>query len=252
MVGAVALILPNVIGAQWIAPVQAERARHRPTLVLERHGVIVGQGLRAAMPAGLRALAADFLWLRANLSWERRDLDATKENLHLVIAMDPRPLVFWINGARMLAYDLPGWRVAALAGRGPVPDGVRRRIGEDQAQRALAWLDEARRFHPDSPAVFIESANISFNCLHDPIAAAAAYRRAALQPEAPRYAARLHAEMLRRAGRKAEALAWLVALHPGLPRDEEAAAADLVLARIRDLETELGLSPEQRYREPVL
>jgi hypothetical protein len=60
--------------------------------------------------------------------------------------------------------------------------------------------------------------------------------------------ARLHAEMLRRAGRKAEALAWLVQLHPQLPVNDEAAGADVVLGRIRDLERELAVPAERRFR----
>jgi hypothetical protein len=67
-------------------------------------------------------------------------------------------------------------------------------------------------------------------------------------PGGPYYAARLHAEMLRRAGRKAEALAWLVQLHPQLPRNDEAAAADVVLERIRELEHELGVPADRAYR----
>ncbi|MEY2880893.1 MAG: hypothetical protein RLZZ15_3273, partial [Verrucomicrobiota bacterium] len=35
---------------------------------------------------------------------------------------------------------------------------------------------------------------------------------------------------------------------PQLPRDDEAAAADLVLARIRDLEKELAVPAMQTYR----
>jgi hypothetical protein len=62
--------------------------------------------------------------------------------------------------------------------------------------------------------------------------------------------ARLHAEVLRRAGRKAEALAWLVKLHPTLPAGDDGAAADVVLGRIRDLERELQVGREQAYRPP--
>jgi hypothetical protein len=54
--------------------------------------------------------------------------------------------------------------------------------------------------------------------------------------------------MLRRIGRKAEALAWLIELHPALPPHDEAAAADAVLGRIRELESELGVPAERTYR----
>jgi hypothetical protein len=58
----------------------------------------------------------------------------------------------------------------------------------------------------------------------------------------------MHAELLRRAGRPREALAWLVQLHPTLPADDEAAAAGTVLERIRQLEQELAIPEPFRYR----
>ena len=89
--------------------------------------------------------------------------------------------------------------------------------------------------------------NIELNRLDDLAGAAESYRRAWEQPNAPYYAARLHGELLRRLGRKPAALEWLRGLHPQLPPGDESAGADLVLARIRRLERELGVPPEQAY-----
>lgn len=191
---------------------------------------------------GFRAVVADIIWLEAHSHAADRDLPGTESLLELVTLIDPRPLYFWLNGARILAYDMPTWRVA---GAGVAETG---RFSCEQAQRALRRLEKARTFHPDSAALWIEQANIEFNRLGDVAEAAASYRRAAEQPDAPYYAARLHAEMLRRIGRKAEALIWLVRLHPQLPPTEESAGADLVLTRIRGLERELGVPEAQKYR----
>jgi len=199
---------------------------------------------------GFRTLAADLVWLRANVDWERRDAPATENLLRLATAIDPRALYFWINGARIMAYDMPAWRIAAAGGYDRVPAWQRAGIASEQAQRALGFLDQATAQHRASAALWIERANIELNCLHDVAAAAESYRRAAEQPGAPYYAARLHAELLRRLGRKAEALAWLVRLHPRLPRGDEAAAADVVLARIRTLERELAVPAAQAYQVP--
>lgn len=105
-------------------------------------------------------------------------------------------------------------------------------------------------FHPARADLWIERANIELNQLHDVAAAAESYRRAARQSDAPYYAARLYAEMLRRQGRNAEALSWLVQLHPTLPKDHEAAAAAIVLARIRELERQTAVPVELTYRSP--
>jgi tetratricopeptide (TPR) repeat protein len=211
-------------------------------------GALSGQGISVGLFGGFRALLADFLWLRVNVLWERGELAGTLQTLRLATTVDPRPIVFWVTGARMLAYDMPAWRVTALGGYDVVPAGIRRGIAEEQARLALAWLDDARLIHPESAAILIEQANISLNVRHDLEAAAASYREAAEQPDAPPYAARIHAELLRRLGRKTEALEWLVRLHPHLSPGDQAAAADLVLARIRDLEAELVVPPDRRYQ----
>ena len=69
-------------------------------------------------------------------------------------------------------------------------------------------------------------------------------------PDAPYYAARIHAELLKRLGRPWEAYAWLRQLHPTLPPGEEAAGAKVVLGRIRDLERILEIPEKERYVGP--
>ena len=96
-------------------------------------------------------------------------------------------------------------------------------------------------------AVCIEIANIHLNCRRDPAAAACWYRRAAALPDAPYYAARIYAELLKRLGRQREAYVWLRQLHPTLPPGEESAGALIVLERIRGLEKVLVVPDSERY-----
>jgi hypothetical protein len=201
----------------------------------------------AEVLGGFRAPAADLLWLEANERAEAGDLRAAEALLRLVTAVDPRPLYFWINAARIIAYDLPESQVASAGVGNLLSPDICRRIRVAHAQRALAVLDEAQRYHPASAALWIERANIQLNRLGDVAGAAESYRQAAGQADAPYFAARLHGELLRRLGREAEALAWLVRLHPTLPPANEAAGAGLVLARIRALERELGVTAARAY-----
>jgi len=69
----------------------------------------------------MRAAVAGGFWLQANCAWERRDAAETAALLNLTVAADERPLYFWLNGARMPAYDLPAWRSTA-----DLPEAVRR------------------------------------------------------------------------------------------------------------------------------
>lgn len=242
VLGLAGAALGRVVAPAW----SAARAR-QPALQLDSTAAAAGQGVTLALLGGFRALVADGAWLRMYVLWERRELAAVETLLRFVTAIDPRPLYFWINGARIMAYDIAAWRVAAAGGDAAAP-GVEERIRREQAMLALRYLEAATRVHSQNTDLWIERAGIQLNALKDFSAAAESYRHAWEMPRAPFYAARLCAEMLRRAGRKTEALAWLVQLHPQLPRDNEEAAADVVLARIRELERELGVPPERAYR----
>ncbi|MSU46895.1 MAG: hypothetical protein EXS42_07205 [Lacunisphaera sp.] len=154
--------------------------------------------------------------------------------LELTVAADERPLYFWLNGARILAYDLPEWSPAA----GPLP--IRQRASEDQARRALDFLDKGIRWHGPAAELYVEMANIHLRRLDDPASAARCYRLAAEQPGAPYYAARIHAELLRELGRPQEALHWLRQVLPTLPAADPAARREVVLERIKALEQELA------------
>jgi hypothetical protein len=228
-------------------PVEAALRAAQPERRAASLTAMAGQGLMLGVLGGFRAITADLTWVRVFAIWEQHDLPATETMLRLVTAIDPRPVYFWLNGARIVANDMTAWRVAAAGGYDAVPVAEQQRLAAQQGRLALRRLDEARAFHPGNVDLWIERASIELNRLHQPLAAAESYRRAWALPGAPYFVARLHAEMLRRAGHPAEALAWLVRLHPQLPAGDETAGADLVLARIRDLERELGVPAARAY-----
>ena len=222
------------------APVWTDARARQPALRLDSSVASAGQGVTLALLGGFRALVADATWIRMFALWEKRDLPGTETLLKLVVAIDPRPVYFWLNGARIIAYDLPVWRIEAAGGYEAVSPENQKRIALEQGRVGVDHLGAAMRFHPASAELWVEKANIELNALRDPVAAAESYRRAWEQPKAPYYAARMYAELLRRTGRKAEALAWLVKLYPNLPPGEES-GRDVVLARIRELEQELDV-----------
>ncbi|MBL9201947.1 MAG: hypothetical protein JNL39_15660 [Opitutaceae bacterium] len=230
------------------APAWQELRGRQPALRLDASLATAGQGATIGLLGGFRALAADATWIRVYALWERRDLAGVQNLIQLVATLDPRPIYFWLNGARIMGHDFAAWRVDAAGGYEAVAEPERLRLDREQGQLALRHLDAAAAFHPASAELWIERASLELNRLHDPLAAAESYRRAWEQPNAPYFTARLHAELLRRAGKKREALDWLMKLHPTLPADDEAAAAPVVLTRIRELEKELGVPPALAYR----
>jgi tetratricopeptide (TPR) repeat protein len=194
---------------------------------------LAGRGGVLAVLGGLRAPAAGACWLRANLAWEKRDAAAMETLIELTVATDERPLQFWLNGARMIACDVPAWLPA------DAPLGLRRQVIAEQARRALRLLEKGLDWHGADPALLVEMANIHLRQLGDLESAARCYRKAAKQPGAPYYAARIHAELLRELGRPQEALDWLRRILPGLPADDPSARREVVIQRIKGLESEL-------------
>ena len=194
-----------------------------------------GRGGALALLGGMRSMVASGLWLRTNLAWERQDLAETTALIHATVAADERSLYFWLNGARILANDMPEWRMA-----GPVPRAYRAVVNEEQAQAALRLLEQGIRWHGPDAAFYVEMANIHLRRRGDVETAARFYKLAAEQPDAPFYAARIYGELLRELHRPAEALAWLKLTLSKLPEHDPLAARELVLERIKSLEQELS------------
>lgn len=195
----------------------------------------LGGGWPAASPSlrrGPLSAVAGACWLRANWAWERRDPDATLLAVRGAIAADPHHEYFWINGARMIAYDFPEWQTDAAA-----PEEVRRRVRSAFGRQAEALLRSALTVHPESPDLPIELAALRLRVFGDREGAAAWFGRAAGQRSAPTYAVRIQAQLLRELGRSEEALACLRRALDRLP-GEEAMQRDVLRRRIEELERE--------------
>jgi tetratricopeptide (TPR) repeat protein len=197
----------------------------------EQLAALAGQGTILPVVSGMRSAVASGYWLLVNQAWERREPAAMKTCLELTVAADERPVYYWLNGARMLAFDLPEWRMPATA-----PQALRQRIREEQAGVALQFLAKGLRWHGDDAALYVEMANIHLRCTGDLAAAAQCFRRAAQQPGAPYYAARIYADLLEKMGQLAEARDWLQEILPGLPANDAAARRTVVLDRIHALD----------------
>ncbi|HKK17951.1 MAG TPA: hypothetical protein VJ952_04645, partial [Opitutales bacterium] len=76
----------------------------------------LGQGVIVGMLGGFRSIMADFLWIQTNAVWEDRERAKLDSMVRLVTSIDPRPLFFWTNAARMIAYDVPHWRIREEGG----------------------------------------------------------------------------------------------------------------------------------------
>ena len=240
------LVVLGVVTRPIEAPAwQIVKAR-QPEMNLQAIEGALGQGLIVGVLGGFRAVMADFLWIRTNTIWERRDRVKLDAMVRLVTTLDPRPEFFWINGSRMIAYDVPNWRIKEEGGYTDVPERRQEELDRDQAEQAFAMLERALEFHPNSAKFYLEVAQIYLNRLKDSENAAKWFLLASQQPDAPYFAARIYGELLRRGGKAAEAYDFLKQLHAELP-DDPYAQKPIILDRIRELEEELKVPVWQRF-----
>ena len=225
---------------------QVVKAR-QPEMNLQAIEGALGQGLIVGVLGGFRAVMADFLWIRTNTIWERRDRVKLDAMVRLVTTLDPRPEFFWINGARMIAYDVPNWRIQEEGGYTDVAESRQQALDHEQAEQAFAMLATAREFHPNKAKLYLETGQIYLNRLKDTANAAKWFLLASQQPDAPYFAARIYGELLRRQGKDAEAYDYLKQLHNDLP-DDPYAQEPIILDRIRELEEELKIPVWQRFQ----
>lgn len=188
-------------------------------------------GVSLAVLGGFRGLVADLQWVRVYGDWARHDLAAMRRRLWWVGEIDPRPLTFWLNGARMLAFDAMSWRIAAGEDVG--------RVAIEQLREAEAFLERARPAHGHRSAIDIELAVLRLRMTADVAGALVALERADACEDAPYFVGRLRGELLVRAGRPAEALSWLRQMRARLPNDDPRAMVEVVDQRIAQLQREL-------------
>ena len=232
------LLLGGLVLDPVVAPAWSEVRSHLPTVPSEAPAAAATERLLNGLLGGFRGLAANVAWLHLHGAWERSDPAAVETWVRLTTRLDPRPAFFWVQGARMLAYDVSAWRIRAEreATGMIVPEVVAGAIRRDSGRRALALLEQAWRVHPEDPWIAAEIALMHLHRMHDLELAATWYRVAAELPGSPAYAGRLHGELLRALGRPAEALAWYQALLPRLDPADPLAGHDVVRQRIAELQ----------------
>ena len=204
-----------------------------------------GQGLSVAILGGYRSVAANLVWLSKNEDWENRDLAGTFGKIALATSIDPRPEMFWLNGSRIIANDMPTWVVGDANTDQLIRTEEGRSIAHQYAERALSFLERSRAYHDSNPDIYLEEAMIYWRKMDDLERAADRFLEAIKAKEPPYYAFRIYAELLTRMGRKREALEFLRQHYETLPDNSIEAMKGVVGDRIRALQKELEEEEEE-------
>lgn len=207
----------------------------------------LGQSVIIGSLGGLRALAADFLWLRTNYYWQNNNHGLTDTTARAVTRLQPDFPFFWIEAARMIVYDMPVWRFGRDRS---APESVEKRIRREHAERGLELLDEASRFLPEASEIPAEKARIYWTVLDDPEKAQEYYRIAYQKPDHRALYARLRAVILMDLGRVEEAERWLTGVLSQMKSGQSPSQVLLMKSYLEELQE--GINPRGPEVPPML
>ncbi|MDB4473371.1 hypothetical protein N9023_00045 [Opitutaceae bacterium] len=184
---------------------------------------------------GFRAFAADVKWIAAYQAWQNRDETRMKQELAWATRLAPGNVIYWLEGARMLGYDVAAWRRGDLVEADDISQ-----INQTAFELARAHLSAGEVCHPERAALPIEEAVMQLRLVGNVASAEQALARAQQCADAPYFVARVRAELLIKLGREREALTLLESEIERLPRSDPRALVDVVEQRIMDLRLRLG------------
>jgi len=206
----------SLLGSRMSARVEPPAARLDAWGGPRRTAWSAPQAVARGLPSGLRRVAAGWFWVGARRAWEREDARELRRALAWTLALRPEQLGYWIEGARMLAFDVPQWSGG---------DALQRRRALEEALRFLA---DAETVHPMAGVIPLEIGWLRGWELGDLEGAERALARAARLGPSARQAERLRARVLERLDRSNGAKrAWATdgrinpAVTPGAPLGSE-------------------------------
>ena len=102
-----------LIGPMWLMlplqrQIQTERLRLRygDARVTREIREQLGQGMAIALLAGFRGIVADFVWIRSQTFWEKKEWMQQYNNIQLTTLLQPQSVLFWDLGAWHMAWNI--------------------------------------------------------------------------------------------------------------------------------------------------
>lgn len=188
---------------------------------------------------GFRALAADLKWIAAYQAWQNRDESGLRRELDWVVQLNPQTELFWLDGARMLGFDVAAWR------RSTTPDPeTHALINREQLDQAVQFLGRAEEFHPRRSNFLIEEAILHLRLTGDLRSAEQALARAQACDDAPYFVPLIRAELLVKRGENKSALKILETELLRLGPEDPVTMGAVIRSRIKELRLrESGIDP---------
>lgn len=214
---------------------RANRSKEPQLAELDSLMPALGHGVSVAALGGYRNLTANLVWINMYRHWERLERDETLRQMNLAVALNPNSEFFWLDGARIIANDMPTWEVGIESADvlDNTPEGIQ--IRYRYARMALEYLEGAPSWLSHEESILTERGLICWRKLDDLDAALGYFSQIALGEDAPYHLSRVYAELLVKNGQIEEAYRFLSEHLKTLPDDDLTAMKPLVEKRVAEL-----------------
>ncbi len=168
------------------------------TLNAESLKAVLGKGMLFGVLGGYRTLAADFVWIKSYVDWEKKDTASCLASMKLAAAIDPYTKLYWTQGAAVIAYDFPYWQIRSL------PKNLRSAemlglLKFRNAEIAVDFLDEGLKIFPKDESLLLKKGQISISAEKFAIARECFFHLTML-PNPSVYSRRIYAALLEKDG----------------------------------------------------
>lgn len=163
-----------------------------------------GGGMLFGVLGGYRSLIADFVWIKSHIEWERKDLAGCMSSIELATSIDPNMIIFWTQGASMIAFDTPHWLYQQIPAEQRTPERLRM-FKQRQGETAIKFLDRGLAIFPDNYDMLVQKGQVAIG-MDDYALAEECFAKAASAPDAFRREKRIYASLLMKNGKYKAAL----------------------------------------------
>ncbi len=164
----------------------------------------IDKGFLFGMLGGYRSLISDFVWIKAYIDWEKKDIAGCLSAIELATTIDPYMITFWTQGSAIIAFDTPHWIVEKMP-KERQNENVLNMYKRRQGGIALKLINKALAMFPRDPELLRQKGQIAIAMGNFKLAEEC-FAKLSTLPDPTVYARRIYASILVKNGNPQKAV----------------------------------------------
>ncbi len=190
-----AILAMFVIASVIVAPIKKSLAKK--SVSIESLQTSLGGGSLFAVLGGYKSLVADFVWIKSYINWEKRNIAKCVSAIEMATQIDPEMTMFWVQGSRIIAFDIPHWLWDKIPEKNRTEDKLNF-FKKRQGLEAIAFVNKALKMFPNNYELLIQKGQIAI-AIDDYLLAQECFYKATTVNDGF-YARRIYASLLAKNG----------------------------------------------------